>query len=256
MKATRSRPRSRKNPAFTAADRARLAKEVNRGQWDARRAELLARSELAKAAKARAAQARKDAAATCRAEKAQARGTCDGAKGDASSARVVALEARALREAQRAEMRDYRAIERAERARKKSARPLAKARVRRQESDDEVRAELAAIDPSMLAEWERVKRTIHATPRARRAEVFLEHWKGIESDARAFDAAAALDEGERYMVEQQYRRANPSKKKRDARLRRARETRHSAACTSSRKRSSMTTPTPTIRGLASSRSTS
>ena len=135
--------------------------------------------------RARRAAARIRARADARAKKRldDARQSCALAKAYAGSTRETIAEARATLESEQNYQRSLRQIERSRKSRT-AARPAAKTtRERLGESDDEVRQN---IDPSLHALFEKVKRSIRATPRMSRTEAFLQY---VEEHPREADAA-------------------------------------------------------------------
>jgi hypothetical protein len=92
-----------------------------------------------------------------------------------SSHRMSVDELRAQLKAEKTHQRQLRAISRSNRSRElsRARRPgLAKARERQGESDDEVRSN---IPPDLIPLFEKIKRTIKASPRKSRTEAFLEY---------------------------------------------------------------------------------
>lgn len=127
--------------------------------------------------------------AAIRAERDTARGSCSTERGRARAGAVERIEkvGRALRD-ERTEQRRLKLYEKPREhflGKKSRAAPAAE---RRTESDDEVRANLG---PDMLPVFEKVKRSIHATPRMTRTEAFLQFvhdnphvvWEVHEKDA-------------------------------------------------------------------------
>lgn len=104
-------------------------------------------------------------------ERAAAHSSCQILKDEARASKEGHAQARAVHAAERQYRRELRTIE-ANNRKKLKAHRATSAKERRAESDDEVRANL---DPSMLALFERVKRSIKATPRMTRTEVFLQY---------------------------------------------------------------------------------
>ena len=106
-----------------------------------------------------------------RAERRQARDACAAAQTGAKALADRRARARAELEAERRYRREMRRIERGNRDRRKEM-GLAKGRVRRQESDDEVRGN---IPPELVSLWERVKSRIRGGDRITRTEAFLHY---------------------------------------------------------------------------------
>lgn len=118
---------------------------------------------------------RAELSAAVRAEREQAKGSCSLARGHARATGTEGVEKvkRVLGE-ERTEQRRLKLYEKPREAflGKRSKRAgIAVAAERRTESDDEVRANLG---PDMLPVFEKVKRSIHATPRMTRTEAFLQ----------------------------------------------------------------------------------
>ena len=125
------------------------------------------------AARRRAVPTLREAAAMLRAARAEARATCDAGLAKARKMKSEAARAKAEREAEAAHQRAMRLIERHAKERETGRGPrLAKARVRREESDDEVRHN---IPPELAFLFERVKRQIKGSARRTRTEEFLEY---------------------------------------------------------------------------------
>ena len=104
-----------------------------------------------------------------RTERANARQACSVRLGEARGIKDDVQRARAELLAERQYQADLRRIEKANRLRRKEAPRVT--RIERQgESDDEVRQN---ISPELVTVWERVKRSIKATPRMSRTEAFL-----------------------------------------------------------------------------------
>jgi len=108
---------------------------------------------------------------TVRAERLAARQTCTVRVGEARGIKDEIQRARAALLAERKYQADLRRIESAHRQRRREG-PGATHRERRGESDDEVRTNLP---PDMIALFERVKRSIKASPRMSRTEAFLKY---------------------------------------------------------------------------------
>ncbi|MCC7542722.1 MAG: hypothetical protein IT379_41280 [Deltaproteobacteria bacterium] len=145
-----------------ATKRARLREVRDQCRADQRRI-----SETAKAKRA-------ELNAAVRTEREGAKGSCSLARGHARETGTEGVEKvkRVLGE-ERAEQRRLKLYEKPREAflGKRSKRGIAAAAERRTESDDEVRANLG---PEMLPVFEKVKRSIHATPRMTRTEAFLQ----------------------------------------------------------------------------------
>lgn len=109
---------------------------------------------------------------TVRAERAQAKSTCDAGLEGARSLRTQAERARAALVAERQFRRDMRRIERGNRERRTQIRAGTSSRERASEADDEVRNNLP---PELLPLFERVKRSIKAGSRMSRLESFLRY---------------------------------------------------------------------------------
>lgn len=132
------------------------------------RSERLAARERARALRLRALQELREAV---QAERAAARQTCSVKIGEARAIRDDIERARAKHEAERQYQRDLRRIEAANRQRRKEH-PHATHIERRAESDDEVMMNISA---DLIPVFQRVKRSIKASPRMSRTESFL-HW--------------------------------------------------------------------------------
>jgi hypothetical protein len=132
------------------------------------RAERIAARERARAMRLRVLEELREA---MRAERAAARQACTLRLGEARGIKDDVARARAELLAEKKYQADLRRIERANRQRRKEA-PRA-ARIERQaESDDEVRANISA---ELLSLFERVKRSIKASPRMSRTERMLKY---------------------------------------------------------------------------------
>lgn len=132
------------------------------------RAERIAARERARALRLRVLEDLREAV---RAERAAARQTCSVRLDEARAIKDEVQRARAEYRAEHTYQRDLRRIERAHRQRRKEAPKIT--RLERQgESDDEVRANLPA---DLVPLFERVKRSIKATPRMSRTEAFLKY---------------------------------------------------------------------------------
>lgn len=209
-------------PAQARTERARLLRDIRTDAVRKDRARLVAlrtevrslRSRSARAlAEARRACAKrrtdvptmKEAAALLRKARAEARSACDADLAKARELRSKAARARAERDAERRHQRTMRRLERHARERAGEARPsIAKARVRRQESDDEVRGN---IPPEISFLFERVKRQIKGSARQTRTEEFL-HYAEEHPDE---ELAAIEDKTDALIreLEARQRRANP-----------------------------------------------
>jgi hypothetical protein len=155
-------------------DRARLG-TLRQEVRDARkrRAAAIAEARRACANRRKKVPTLREAAAMLRAARAEARATCDASLSKARTLKGAEARARAERQAEAAHQRTMRRLERHAKERAGELRPsLAKARVRRQESDDEVRAN---IPPERAFLFERVKRQIKGSPRRTRTEEFLDY---------------------------------------------------------------------------------
>jgi hypothetical protein len=106
-----------------------------------------------------------------RAERLAARQTCSVRLGDARAIKDDIARARAELVAERLYQRDLRRIEAANRQRRREA-PRITRLERQDESDDEVRQN---IPSDLVPLFERVKRSIKATPRMSRTEAFLHY---------------------------------------------------------------------------------
>ncbi len=112
-----------------------------------------------------------DLKATVRAERLAARQSCTVRLGEARGIKDEIQRARAALLAERKYQADLRRIEAAHRQRRREAPGIT--RLERQgESDDEVRAN---VPPDLVALFERVKRSIKASPRMSRTEAFLKY---------------------------------------------------------------------------------
>ena len=177
-------------PAQAKAQREALRRDIRREEKRKDRARLVAlraqvrklRAGRARAIReARAACSRRragvptlrEAAAMLRAARAEARGKCDVELARAAKLKTDEARARAEEKAEKDHQRALRRIERANKRRTLEDRPrLAKGRVRAQESDDEV---LANIPPELVYLFERVKRQIKGADRLTRTEAFLQY---------------------------------------------------------------------------------
>jgi hypothetical protein len=132
------------------------------------RAERIAARERVRALRLRVLE---DLKATVRAERLAARQSCTVRLGEARSIKDDIQRARAALLAERKYQADLRRIEAAHRQRRREAPGIT--RLERQgESDDEVRAN---VPPDLAALFERVKRSIKASPRMSRTEAFLKY---------------------------------------------------------------------------------
>jgi hypothetical protein len=104
-------------------------------------------------------------------ERRSAKETCATALTWAKSLGTKVERARAALEAERSYRREMRRIEAGNKARRREEK-RSTARERRGESDDEVAGNLP---PEYLDLWERVKRSIHGSPRMSRTEAFLKY---------------------------------------------------------------------------------
>jgi len=130
------------------------------------RAERIAARERVRALRLRVLE---DLKATVRAERLAARQSCTVRLGEARGIKDEIQRARAALLAERKYQADLRRIEAAHRQRRREAPGIT--RLERQgESDDEVRAN---VPPDLVALFERVKRSIKASPRMSRTEAFL-----------------------------------------------------------------------------------
>jgi hypothetical protein len=125
--------------------------------------------------------------------------------GAVESARLALLE----------ERKTARAIREAERKIQRTSKGRASAAERRGESDDEVRGN---IPPELVPIWDRVRRQIHAGPRTRRTEAFLE-WVHdnadlvIEMRAKLAEADFARQLKEHHAEEKARHRATPRRQR-------------------------------------------
>lgn len=110
----------------------------------------------------------------------EARASCEIPAGVAALKDAVAVAVAELR-AEEGHLRTLREADRMARART-SKRPLAKARERRSESDDEVRAN---IPGELVSLFNRVRRSIKGSPRKSRTEEFLEYVEAHPDEAFA-----------------------------------------------------------------------
>ena len=192
-----------KNPGF---DKDALHKEIARADRAASKAKVRALTEEAKAnAKASCARGRAHAKATREQalEAAKAKGREARAAAKASCAISKGAHRAKLAEEKRFQA-DMRRIERANKSKKKKP-GIAAARVKRSESDDEVRGNIPA---ELRALFERVKRAIKGSSRMSRTEAFLKYAE--EHPREQFDV---IDDGIDAMIaahEAQLRRANPA----------------------------------------------
>jgi hypothetical protein len=180
-----------------ALDKKWLAREINRDERRKARTKVFELRGHLREARARRKQALVDAKERCRTERlaarerarslrlrvlmelreamrterAAAREACSIRLGDARSIKNDIERARAELAAERQYQRDLRRIEAANRQRRKEA-PAITGIERRNESDDEVRAN---IPPDLVPLFERVKRGIKASPRMSRTEAFLHY---------------------------------------------------------------------------------
>ena len=132
------------------------------------RSERIAARERARTLRLRALQELREAV---EADRTAARQTCSVKIGEARAIRDDVERARAKHVAEKEYQRDLRQIEATNRQRRKEH-PHATHIERRAESDDEVRANIA---PDLVALFERVKRSIKASPRVSRTEAFFEY---------------------------------------------------------------------------------
>ena len=132
------------------------------------RAERLAARERARSMRLRVLHDLREA---MRAERAAARQSCSIRLGDARAIKNDIERARAELAAEREYQRELRRIETANRQRRREA-PAITGIDRRSESDDEVRQN---IPPDLIPLFDRVKRSIKATPRMSRTEAFLQY---------------------------------------------------------------------------------
>ena len=139
-----------------------------RGAKERCRFERLAARERVRALRLRVLE---DLKATVRAERLAARQTCSARVGDARAIKDEVQRARAALLAERKYQADLRRIESAHRQRRREAPGVARGE-RRGESDDEVRSN---IPPDLALLFERVKRSIKASPRMSRTEAFLKY---------------------------------------------------------------------------------
>jgi len=198
-------------------DRKRLV--VLRDQARAHRAGYLlavAEARRACAARRRAVPTLREAAALLRAARAEARATCDASLARAGKLKSEAARSRAERLAEKQHQATMRRLERHAKEREsgkvgkgggKGGRGprLAKARVRRDESDDEVRQN---IPPELAFLFERVKRQIKGSARKTRTEEFLQY-----ASEHPDEELAALEDKTDALIrelEARERRANPA----------------------------------------------
>jgi len=132
------------------------------------RAERIAARERARAMRLRVLEELREA---MRAERASARQACTVRLGEARAIKDDIQRARAELLAEKQYQADLRRIERANRKRRSEA-PRVTRIERHAESDDEVRGN---IPPELVALFERVKRSIRASPRMSRTEAFLKY---------------------------------------------------------------------------------
>jgi hypothetical protein len=139
-----------------------------RGAKERCRAERIAARERVRALRLRVLE---DLKATVRAERLAARQTCTVRVGEARAIKDEIQRSRAALLAERKYQADLRRIDAAHRQRRREAPGIT--RLERQgESDDEVRANVPA---DLVALFERVKRSIKASPRMSRTEAFLKY---------------------------------------------------------------------------------
>lgn len=239
-----ARRRNQRTPAQARRERAHLLKEIAREhkRADRRRLEdLLAKLRAARAERRRAiAGARascktrgrlptlKQLALELRTAKAKARGACVAELAQARRLKGDEARARAEHRAEQKQQRELRRIERGNRAQLRAARARpGLAKVRRGESDDEVRGN---IPPELVYMFERVKRQIKGSERMTRTEAFLKY-----AEEHPDEEIAALEDKTEAMIrehEARMRRSNPKKKKpkKSKRRARAREPKMGAAC--------------------------
>jgi hypothetical protein len=203
--------RKKKNPAL---DKKALWKDIAREERKAQRTKLRElRSNVRTLREARIA-ARKDAIAGCKAAReaarAQASAACLRGVDVYLKAREHFQAARAAFESERANRRELRAIDRSTASRKAERRAYgAPAKVRAQESDDEVRAN---IPPELHKLFSKVRRSIKGSPRRSRTEEFLEyveeHPSEVYDEDDPYERAAA-------QMEERAMRSNPRRKRRN-----------------------------------------
>lgn len=139
-----------------------------RGAKERCRTERIAARERVRALRLRVLE---DLKATVRAERLAARQSCTVRLGEARAIKNEIQSARAELLAERKYQADLRRIEAAHRQRQREA-PGVTRRERQGESDDEVRTNIPA---DLVALFERVKRSIKASPRMSRTEAFLKY---------------------------------------------------------------------------------
>lgn len=146
------------------------------------RSERIAARERARTLRLRALQDLREAV---EADRAAARQTCSVKIGEARSIRDDVERARAKHAAEKEYQRDLRRVEAANRQRRKEH-PHATHIERRAESDDEVRSNISA---DLIPLFEKVRRSIKATPRMSRTEAFLQ-W----TEAHPTEVVGAVDD--------------------------------------------------------------
>lgn len=172
------------------ATKEKLARELHASQRKERTKKLAA-------AKGKSRALRTVALETCKTEKQAAKEKCE-------RVRVPATEARAERERIAKENREMRAAEKT----RKGLRPLKRTSGEaRTESDDVVRANLAASYPEYLPAFERIKQGVKASPNRSRTEAAIELIQQDDDLMRQVQEAQ-FDSGEAMMRRQRY--GNPS----------------------------------------------
>jgi hypothetical protein len=189
----------------TKKDRARLVDlraRVRAARKDARAALAKARQTCGKR---REVPTLKEAAALLRAARAEARASCDVDIAKARKLRTEEARERGVRDAEARHQRTMKRLARHAKERAGELRPrLAKAKTRRDESDDEVRGN---IPPELAYLFERVKRSIHGSARKTRTEAFLDY-----AHEHPDEELAALEDRTDALIrehEEKLRRANP-----------------------------------------------
>jgi hypothetical protein len=174
------------------------------------RAERIAARERARAMRLRVLEQLREAMRT---ERAGARQSCTVRLGEARAIKDDIQRARAELVAEKQYQADLRRIESVNRQRRKEA-PRVTRIERQAESDDEVRAN---ISPEWIPLWERVKRSIKASPRMSRTEAFLKY-----AEEHPDEVLVAIDDKADALVrelEEQERRARRELRRRPTRAR-------------------------------------
>ena len=180
-------------------DARRRRKTALRDAKERCRAERLAARERARALRIRVLEELRE---TMRAERAGARQACTVRMGEARGIKDQIARARAELLAEKHYQADLRRIDSANKKRRKEA-PGVTRLERQGESDDEVRGNLP---PELVPLFERVKRTIKASPRMTRTETFL-HF--VEENPHVYlDAIEDKTEAMIRQLEEQHREAH------------------------------------------------